>query len=188
MRKVSVTQELEGWNALRRNLSTLRICLVAHSAIFEKLSAQSMLLRLFGALIGASGDVPTSSGVGGSYLFVAARPLIGGPPFFPVHCALRCEAADGDPKAIVLDIVPVAPRDPATALTLATGGDVAAGIRCRKSPGRRDSRWRYVGASRRAAADIRAFALAQPPRICLRDESCWTFASRVAAYALDEAG
>ena len=85
-----------------------------------------MLLRLFGALIGASGDVPTSSAVGGTLLFVAARPLIGGPTFFPVHCALRCEAADGDPKAIVLDIVPLAPRDPATALTLATGGDVSA--------------------------------------------------------------
>ena len=147
-----------------------------------------MLLRLFGALIGASGDVPTSSAVGGTHLFVAARPLIGGPAFFPWHCALRCEAADSDPKAIVLDIVPVAPRDPATALTLATAGDVSAEIRCRKSPGRRDSRWKYVGSSRRAAADIRAFALAQPPRICLLDESCWTFASRVAAYAIDETG
>ena len=103
-----------------------------------------------------------------------------------LHCALRCEAADSDPKAFVLDIVPGAPRDPATALTLATGGDVSAEIRCRKSPGRRDSRWKYVGASRRSAADIRAFALAQPPRICLRDESCWTFASRVAAHALDD--
>ena len=145
-----------------------------------------MLLRLFGALIGASGDVPTSSAAGGTQLFIAARPLIGGPAFFPVHCALRCEAADGDPKAIVLDIVPVKPRDPATALALATGGDVAAEIRCRKSPGRRDSRWKYVGASRRSAADIRAFALAQPPRICLRDESCWTFASRVADHAIDD--
>ena len=36
------------------------------------------------------------------------------------------------------------------------------------------------------AADIRAFALAQPPRICLRDESCWTFASRVADHAIDD--
>ena len=107
-----------------------------HAAIFEKFFSECMLLRLFGALIGASGDVPTSSAVGGTLLFVAARPLIGGPTFFPVHCALRCEAADSDPKAFVLDIVPVAPRDPATALTLATGGDVAAEIRVRKSPGR----------------------------------------------------
>ena len=141
-----------------------------------------MLLRLFGALIGASGDVPTSS-AGGTLLFVMARPLIGGPAFFPVHCALRLEDADA---ASVIDIVPDAPRDPATALTLATGGDVSAEIRCRKSPGRRDSRWKYVGASRRPAADIRAFALAQPPRICLRDESCWTFASRVADHAFDD--
>ena len=137
-------------------------------------------MRLFAALAGAFAPPPATGGV---QLYIAARPLIGGPSFFPIHCALRCESTDG---SAVIDIVPTAPREIATALTLVTFGDVDAEIRIRPSPGRRDARWKFVGDSPRSAADIRAFAAAQPRRIRLRDENCWTFASRVAAYAVDD--
>ena len=113
-------------------------------------------------------------------LYACLQPLVGGPRFLPVHVVLRLDGT-------MYDFLPERPTAADTTLSLLSGRSVPGDIRCRTTAAPLDARWRLVGHTRKSSDDIGAFAQSQPSALALVRNDCWTFASALASYALDDA-
>jgi hypothetical protein len=111
------------------------------------------------------------------------RPLVGGPPFLPLHVVVQHGGRE-------YDFLPQRPTAPQTLAALATGGAVEGRVRCRAVLVRGASaRWRVtLGKSSVAPDALEQFARGHPRALRLLQNDCWTFAHAVSQHALTEQG
>lgn len=110
---------------------------------------------------------------------IRTYPLIGMPSWIPLH--LHVAICCGN---IVFDFVPDEATSPLTLAQLLSGSAVTARIRQR--PRGSLDRWRVLGETSRTQCDLATWAAEYPAQLSLLDNNCWTFASALVCFALEE--
>lgn len=138
------------------------------------------MFMLWKALLLPAVAPPSTALDGSTAVYAALRPLVGGPKLLPLHVQIANEGT-------LFDFLPANPTAADTTASLLSGAAVDGKIRCRpvRSLGR-DPTWRLIGHTSRASSELLAFAEQQPRSLSLVSNNCWTFASNLASFAVDE--
>ena len=110
-------------------------------------------------------------------MFASFKPLVGGPPFFPLHVEIVH-------ANVAYDFLPVSPLATATTTTLLRGSQVDGEIRCRSTTTSEGGR--LIGYTTRTTEEMRAFAEQQPRELSLLNNNCWTFASSLVSFGIQD--
>ena len=119
--------------------------------------------------------------ISGSPVYATLRPLVGGPSLLPIHIQIAHDDA-------VYDFLPQSPTAFTTTTTLIRGGAVDGDIRIRPLRTLEGKSWRILGYTTRSSEQLREFAEACDPRLSLASNNCWTFAAKLARYAILDKG
>ena len=139
-----------------------------------------MQFTLLRALLLPSPPQPTAPSTA-SPVYATLRPLVGGPAFLPLHIQL----AHAD---LVYDFLPRSPTALATTVTLLRGGSVDGDVRIRPLRTLDGKPWRVLGYTTRESGQLLEFAEACDSRLSLPSNNCWTFAAKLARYAVLQDG
>ena len=132
---------------------------------------------LIPSLLRATCSPQPPSGLPTTPILAAASPLIGAPSFLKLHVKVMHEGT-------VYDFVPLEPRSSSTLGALLRGGAVDAEIRVMSAPqsSQEKDRYRVVGHTALSAEAFRSRVLqraAEPQRLSLLGNNCWSFAARL---------